>query len=90
MDPYLEFQGWLGAWAQVVAHGWEGLGKDEASPYMPGARTRRWVKGSAAFAPGGRARARSTGGCKGSWSAAHGTDTEGHVLVLVADVAVEE
>jgi len=28
-----------------VAHGWEGLvAKDEASPYVPGARTRRWVK----------------------------------------------
>ena len=35
----------LEAWAQVVAHGWEGLvAKDEASPYVPGARTRRWVK----------------------------------------------
>ena len=35
----------LDACAQVVAHGWEGLvAKDEASPYVPGARTRRWVK----------------------------------------------
>jgi len=35
----------LDAWAQVVAHGWEGLvAKDEALPYVPGARTRRRVK----------------------------------------------
>ena len=28
-----------------MAHNWEGLvAKDEASPYVPGARTRRWVK----------------------------------------------
>jgi ATP-dependent DNA ligase len=35
----------LDAWAQVVAKGWEGLvAKDEASPYVLGAHTRRWVK----------------------------------------------
>ena len=28
-----------------MAHGWEGfVAKDEASPYVPGAHTRRWVK----------------------------------------------
>ena len=35
----------LDAWAQVVANGWAGLvAKDEASPYVPGAHTRRWIK----------------------------------------------
>jgi bifunctional non-homologous end joining protein LigD len=35
----------LEAWAEVKAHGWEGLiAKDPASVYEPGARTRSWVK----------------------------------------------
>lgn len=33
------------AWAEVKAHGWEGLvAKDSASLYEPGIRTRSWIK----------------------------------------------